>query len=187
MKDRKLYKVILLLGSNLSLGRMTPAQIIEEADKEIVDALLPDYLEVESLDEAARTTEIIKTEPCGVFDTEKDENGRELPTPEFYNQALCCITDKTPKELLFQIQRIEKLFGRQRTYKVKGETYQSRTLDIDILRIFESAQADKPADKGADKKKEWVELKLNTPDITVPHTQIQTRDFVAPLLKKLHC
>ena len=42
MENRVLYKVILLLGSNLPLGKMSPEQIIEEADKELIDALLPD-------------------------------------------------------------------------------------------------------------------------------------------------
>ena len=42
MGNAELYKVVLLLGSNLPLGELSPDQIIEEADKEIVDALLPD-------------------------------------------------------------------------------------------------------------------------------------------------
>ena len=89
MEKRGLYKVVLLLGSNLPLGRLTPEQIIAEADKEIIDALLPDYLEVESLEDAVSTTETITTEPCGKFEEDNP--------PKFFNQVLSCITDKTPE------------------------------------------------------------------------------------------
>ena len=177
MENNCLYKVVLLLGSNLPLGRLTPEQIIAEADKEIIDALLPDYLEVEALEDAVCATEITVTEPCGKFE-EKDP-------PKFFNQVLSCITDKTPQEVLVQTQRIEKLFGRMRTYKEKGEIYQSRTLDIDILKAYKKQGADKKADKGADKKAYWVEIKSDTKELTLPHPQVETRAFVKPLMASL--
>ena len=65
MEEKCLFKVVLLLGSNLPLGRLSPEQIIAEADKEIIDALLPDYLEVEALEDAVSATEITVTDPCG--------------------------------------------------------------------------------------------------------------------------
>ena len=80
MEEKGLFKVVLLLGSNLPLGRLSPEQIIAEADKEIIDALLPDYLEVEALEDAVSATEITVTDPCGKFE-EKDP-------PKFYNQVL---------------------------------------------------------------------------------------------------
>ena len=80
MEEKGLFKVVLLLGSNLPLGKLSPEQIIAEADKEIIDALLPDYLEVEALEDAVSTTEITVTDPCGKFE-EKDP-------PKFYNQVL---------------------------------------------------------------------------------------------------
>ena len=178
METRELYKVILLLGSNLPLGKMTPEQIIAEADKEIIDALLPDYLEVEALEEAVAATEITVTEPCGKFE-EKDP-------PKFFNQVLSCITDKAPEEVLAQTQRIEKLFGRMRTYKEKGEIYQSRTLDIDILKAYKKAGADKKADNGADKKAHWAEIKSDNPVLVLPHPQVETRAFVKPLMASLN-
>ena len=181
MMEKSLYKVVLLLGSNLPLGRLTPEQIIAEADKEIIDALLPDYLEVEALEDAVCATEITVTEPCGKFE-EKDP-------PKFFNQVLSCITDKNPQEVLVQTQRIEKLFGRMRTYKEKGVIYQSRTLDIDILKAYKNLGADKKADKKADKwedkKAHWVEIKSDTKELTLPHPQIETRDFVKPLMASL--
>ena len=177
MEGKGLYKVVLLLGSNLSLGRLAPDQIIAEADKEIIDALLPDYLEVEALEDAVSATEITVTEPCGKFE-EKDP-------PKFYNQVLSCITDKTPEQVLAQTQRIEKLFGRMRTYKEKGEIYQSRTLDIDILKAYKERRADKKADKGADKKSYWVEIKSDNPELILPHPQVESRPFVKPLMASL--
>lgn len=185
MAEQQLYKVVLLLGSNLPLGHLSLEQIIEEADKEIVDALLPDYLVVESLEEAVFATEIISTQPCGDFEETKDEKGETVPTPEFKNQVLCCITDKTPEEVLTQTQRIEKLFGRMRTYKEKNGIYQNRTLDIDILKAFKGGGADKAADKVEDKTTVWTEIEMNTPKLTIPHPQIKTRPFVSVLLNKL--
>ena len=177
MENNCLYKVVLLLGSNLPLGRLTPEQIIAEADKEIIDALLPDYLEVEALEDAVSATEIAVTEPCGKFE-EKDP-------PKFYNQVISCITDKTPEDVLVQTQRIEKLFGRMRTYKEKGEIYQSRTLDIDILKAYKKKGADKKADNGEDKKAYWAEIKSDTKELTLPHPQVETRAFVKPLMASL--
>ncbi|MBR0313840.1 MAG: 2-amino-4-hydroxy-6-hydroxymethyldihydropteridine diphosphokinase [Bacteroidales bacterium] len=178
MEEKCLFKVVLLLGSNLPLGRLSPEQIIAEADKEIIDALLPDYLEVEALEDAVSATEITVTDPCGKFE-EKDP-------PKFYNQVLSCITDKTPEDVLVQTQRIEKLFGRMRTYKEKGEVYQSRTLDIDILRAYKGNVADKREDKGADKKAYWIEIKSENPKLILPHPQIGTRAFVKPLMASLN-
>ena len=185
MAEKDLYKVVLLLGSNLPLGKLSPEQIIEEADKEIVDALLPDYLEVGALEDAVDATETIATDPCGEFEKTIGEDGKILQTPSFRNQALCCITDKTPEEVLDQTQRIEKLFGRMRTYKEKIGIYQNRTLDIDILKAYKAARADKSADKGADKQPLWIELEINTQRLTIPHPQVKTRPFAAKLLNDL--
>jgi len=181
MENRALYKVILLLGSNLPLGKMSPEQIIEEADKELIDALLPDYLEVGALEEAVFTTPVIQTEPVGKFEEEKTADGRPVKTPVFSNQILLCLTDKDPMEVLDQIQRIENLFGRMRTYKEKGLVYQSRTLDIDILKVFKTAWADKVADKRAF----WTELEIDNERLTIPHPQVESRPFVKELLDML--
>ncbi len=185
MGNRALYKVILLLGSNLPLGKMSPEQIIEEADKELIDALLPDYLEVGALEEAVFTTPVIQTEPVGKFEEEKTADGRPVKTPVFSNQILLCLTDKDPMEVLDQIQRIENLFGRMRTYKEKGLVYQSRTLDIDILKVFKTAGADKMADTVADKQAFWTELEIDNERLTIPHPQVESRPFVKELLDML--
>ena len=73
-----------------------------------------------------------------------------------------------------------------RTYKEKGEVYQSRTLDIDILRAYKGNVADKREDKGADKKAFWAEIKSDNPKLILPHPQIVTRAFVKPLMASLN-
>ena len=73
-----------------------------------------------------------------------------------------------------------------RTYKEKGEVYQSRTLDIDILRAYKGNVADKREDKGADKKAYWIEIKSENPKLILPHPQIGTRAFVKPLMASLN-
>ena len=183
MQEKVLYKMILLLGSNLPYGGLSPQQIIEEADKEIIAALLPDYMEIDSLEQIAFTTEIIQTEPCGIFKEDVDFVGNiSGPTPPFFNQILCCITDKAPLAALEETFRIENLFGRKRTYKEKGKVYQSRTLDIDILEVY---RADNKADNRADKDLHWIEIKEDSKKLTLPHPQIRTRPFVKELLAML--
>ena len=90
-----------------------------------------------------------------------------------------------PEQVLDQTQRIEKLFGRMRKYKEKGEIYENRTLDIDILQAFKMEVADNIPDKGGDKRVRWSEIKIDTPKLTIPHPQIGTRPFVSVLLDKL--
>lgn len=183
MQERVLYKLILLLGSNLPYGELSPKQIIEEADKEIIAALLPDYIEIDSLEQVAFATDIIQTEPCGTFNEDADFVGNESGlTPVFSNQILCCITDKTPLAALEEILKIENLFGRKRTYKEKGKAYQSRTLDIDIIEAY---RADGRADNGADKNTQWVEVKEYSKRLVLPHPQKETRPFVKELLAML--
>ena len=58
---QKLYRVYLLLGSNIGDKK----GIIEKADKLLIDKLLPDYLDVTDLSEAVRTSSISETEPWG--------------------------------------------------------------------------------------------------------------------------
>ena len=56
---------------------------LNEANLELIDALLPDYLEVASLDDAVNTSEMMETEPWG-FST---------PVDPFLNQSFCCLTE----------------------------------------------------------------------------------------------
>ncbi len=77
--------------------------------------------------------------------------------PDFYNQALILDTELAPGAVLTAINRIEKQMGRKRIIK-----WGVRLIDIDIL--F------------------YDDLVLDSEDLTVPHPELQRRNFVlAPL------
>lgn len=179
---KNLYKVYLLLGSNKPFGKLSSCEIIEEADKLLLEALLPDYLEVDSLEEVADTSEILENEPVGEFETEYDKENKPIPVGNFFNQILMCQTNKEPLEVLDECLRIEKIFGRERPYTVKGVVYHSRTLDVDVLRIF---RADKKGDKTLNKDLGWRELSINEERLQVPHPKIGERPFIKQLTKDI--
>ena len=156
-------RVYLLLGSNMGDREAT----LNEANLELIDSLLPDYLEVASLDEAVNTSEIMETEPWG-FST---------PVDPFLNQSFCCLTELEPQEVLEVCQRIETELGRERKepqFDADGKRiYESRPIDIDIL-AFERQEGE-----------EWKEVSVNTPELVIPHPQLQSRDFAAKLYKEI--
>ena len=156
-------RVYLLLGSNMGDREAT----LNEANLELIDSLLPDYLEVASLDEAVNTSEMMETEPWG-FST---------PVDPFLNQSFCCLTELEPQEVLEVCQRIETELGRERKepqFDADGKRiYESRPIDIDIL-AFERQEGE-----------EWKEVTVNTPELVIPHPQLQSRDFAAKLYKEL--
>ena len=156
-------RVYLLLGSNMGDREAT----LNEANLELIDSLLPDYLEVASLDDAVNTSEMMETEPWG-FSTQVDP---------FLNQSFCCLTELEPQEVLQVCQRIETELGRERKepqFDVDGKRiYESRPIDIDIL-AFERQEGEN-----------WKEVAVNTTELVIPHPQLQSRDFAAKLYKEL--
>ena len=81
----------------------------------------------------------------------------KIDQPSFYNQVLQVQTDYSPNEVLQEILAIELNMGRERIVK-----YGPRLIDIDIL--FYNYEV------------------IETPELIVPHPQIQLRRFVlAPL------
>ena len=156
-------RVYLLLGSNMGDREAT----LNEANLELIDALLPDYLEVASLDDAVNTSEMMETEPWG-FST---------PVDPFLNQSFCCLTELDPQEVLQVCQRIETELGRERKepqFDADGKRiYENRPIDIDIL-AFERQEGE-----------EWKEVTVNTPELVIPHPQLQSRDFAAKLYKEI--
>ena len=79
----------------------------------------------------------------------------------FLNSVAVFQTNMTPIESLKICNEIEKELGRVR----EGNTYQNRTIDIDIL--F------------------YDDMILNTPKLIIPHPLIQERDFVLTPLKEI--
>lgn len=155
-------KVYLLLGSNMG----DREAVLERAVEELMERLLPDYLEVTSLDEAVNTSRIYETEPWGFESDQK-----------FLNQAFCCITGLEPHQVLEVCLQVEAELGRRRTgeqLNAKGErVYASRVIDIDILMI-DRREGDK-----------WVPVEINTPDLVVPHPRLYEREFALKPLREL--
>jgi len=78
--------------------------------------------------------------------------------PDFFNAVLKAETTLSPRQMLGELQRIERdVFRRVRT-----ERWGPRTMDLDILL--------------------WGELVLTDEDLTIPHPRLHERRFVlAPL------
>ena len=76
---------------------------------------------------------------------------------------LCCAveTSLSPVEVLSLTQEIERTLGR--TVKSHEGTYADRTIDIDLIRVFDDQ------DK---------EVFMDTPELTLPHQLWTQRDFV---------
>lgn len=83
---------------------------------------------------------------------------------------LCCLllTDRLPNEVLILTQQIEKTLGR--TAKTQQHNYQDRTIDIDIIRVFDNQGA---------------EVFISTPQLTIPHPLYNERPFVLIPLKQI--
>ncbi len=78
---------------------------------------------------------------------------------QYLNGALLLETSRPPRELLAELQAVERAHGRRRTAGVRNEP---RTLDLDLLTY------------GA--------RQIAEPDLTIPHPRLEERWFVlAPL------
>lgn len=158
-----MYRVYLLLGSNMGDRQA----MLDAANLELIDALLPDYLEVASLGDAVNASEVIETEPWG-FDT---------PVEPFLNQSFCCLTEMEPAQVLEVCKRIEAELGREckePQFDAAGKRiYESRVIDIDILAVEKE-------NGGA-----WEAVEVSQPDLVIPHPQLQSRDFARKLYEEL--
>jgi 2-amino-4-hydroxy-6-hydroxymethyldihydropteridine diphosphokinase len=99
-----------------------------------------------------RQSSFIETEPWG-FESENT----------FLNAAICCETEKTPREVLLLTQQIERELGR--TKKSVSGGYADRTVDIDIL-LYDDETIDEP-------------------DLKIPHPLMYQRDFVMIPLEEI--
>lgn len=88
--------------------------------------------------------------------------GFESPN-KFLNACICVETELAPRQLLEATQRIEKDMGR--AHKTKDKQYEDRIIDIDILL--------------------YDELKINEPDLIIPHPLMEEREFVMVPLKEI--
>lgn len=81
----------------------------------------------------------------------------------FVNAAVCVSTLLTPRALLEATQAIERDMGR--TAKSVNGQYHDRTIDIDIL-LYDN-------------------IKVDEPDLKIPHPLMNERDFVMKPLKEI--
>lgn len=81
----------------------------------------------------------------------------------FVNAAVCVSTQLTPRALLEATQAIERDMGR--TAKSVNGQYHDRTIDIDIL-FYDN-------------------IKVDEPDLKIPHQLMNERDFVMKPLKEI--
>ncbi|MBO4742787.1 MAG: 2-amino-4-hydroxy-6-hydroxymethyldihydropteridine diphosphokinase [Bacteroidales bacterium] len=115
---------------------------------------------LEALDKAfcgrrLRITDIIETEACG------------FSGPAFLNAVVVYSSARKPQTILKICKRIERSMGRKDApeYNAAGErVYHDRIIDIDILL--------------------YGDLKLSTPELTIPHPQVYEREFAGVLLKE---
>lgn len=82
---------------------------------------------------------------------------------DFINACVFVVTAMAPHQLLKALQHIEKDMGRIEK-SVNGE-YHDRVIDIDIL-LFD-------------------DLKVNAPDLVIPHPLMEEREFVMKPLREI--
>ena len=130
-----MHTVYFSLGSNLGDKEANIRTAIEKIN-ELVGVVV-------------RQSALLVTQPWG-FESEN----------LFVNAAICCETDKTPREVLQITQQIERDMGRRKNTRTSTgrRTYKDRIIDIDIL-IYD-------------------DLTINEPDLKIPHPLMYQRDFV---------
>ena len=82
---------------------------------------------------------------------------------QFVNAAVLCHTELSPREVLRATQKIEREMGRK--HKSVGENYADRIIDIDILL--------------------YDELRVDEPDLQIPHPLMLKREFVMRPLREI--
>ncbi len=159
-----MHEVYLGLGSNLGDREQQLRQAVRLVD--------------ERVGRVVRQSSFIQTEPWG-FQSEH----------QFLNAAICCLTDKTPREVLQLTQQIERDLGKTKAHAThhpssffhlpssifhhpssifhlpSSITHHDRPIDIDIL-LYD----------------DW---KVDEPDLKIPHPLMHQRDFVMIPLKEI--
>jgi 2-amino-4-hydroxy-6-hydroxymethyldihydropteridine diphosphokinase len=159
-----MHEVYLSLGSNLGDREQQLRQAVRLVD--------------ERVGRVVRQSSFIQTEPWGFQSDHR-----------FLNAAICCLTDKTPREVLQLTQQIERDLGKTKAHATRRAhhpsslipqpssltphpsslspqpSYFNRPIDIDIL-LYD----------------DW---KVSEPDLKIPHPLMHQRDFVMIPLKEI--
>lgn len=99
--------------------------------------------------------------------------------PPFLNCVVRYRTRRRPHTILKICKAIEHDMGRREKKEFRQDgtrVYHDRVIDIDIL-LYCPVRPASTAPGGS--------VVLNTPDLTIPHPQVETRAFVRPLLAEV--
>ena len=146
----------------------------------------------ERIGEVVRQSSFIETEPWGFQSDHR-----------FLNAAICCLTDKTPREVLQLTQQIERDLGKTKAHATRRApqssalspqpssiTHQSSALSPQPSSITHHPSAlspqpsyyDRPIDIDILLYDDW---KVSEPDLKIPHPLMHQRDFVMIPLKEI--
>ena len=125
----------------------------------------------ERVGRVVRQSSFIQTEPWG-FQSEH----------LFLNAAICCLTDKTPREVLQLTQQIERDLGKTKAHA----THRPSSIPHHPSSIFPHPSSiihhDRPIDIDILLYDDW---KVDEPDLKIPHPLMHQRDFVMIPLKEI--
>ena len=132
----------------------------------------------ERIGEVVRQSSFIETEPWGFQSDHR-----------FLNAAICCLTDKTPREVLQLTQQIERDLGKTKAHATR-RVPQSSALSPQPSSITPQPSSlspqpsyyDRPIDIDILLYDDW---KVSEPDLKIPHPLMHQRDFVMIPLKEI--
>ena len=152
-----MHEVYLGLGSNLGDREQQLRQAVRLVD--------------ERVGRVVRQSSFIQTEPWG-FQSEH----------LFLNAAICCLTDKTPREVLQLTQQIERDLGKTKAHA----THRPSSIPHRPSSLFHLPSSlihhDRPIDIDILLYDDW---KVDEPDLKIPHPLMHQRDFVMIPLKEI--
>ena len=152
-----MHEVYLGLGSNLGDREQQLRQAVRLVD--------------ERVGRVVRQSSFIQTEPWG-FQSEH----------LFLNAAICCLTDKTPREVLQLTQQIERDLGKTKAHA----THRPSSITPHPSSLFHHPSPiihhDRPIDIDILLYDDW---KVDEPDLKIPHPLMHQRDFVMIPLKEI--
>ena len=158
-----MHEVYLSLGSNLGDREQQLKQAIRFID--------------ERIGEVVRQSSFIETEPWG-FQSDH----------WFLNAAICCLTDKTPREVLQLTQQIERDLGKTKAHATRRAP-QSSALSPQPSSITPHPSALSPQPSSITPHPSALLLyddwKVSEPDLKIPHPLMHQRDFVMIPLKEI--
>ena len=155
--DPNNHQFLIALGSNISLGKALPLEIIERAIVELVKS------------------DINLMSLSRFYETPAYPEGSG---PNFINSVVKAEANYSSQEMLQKLHQIEEKFERQRVYR-----WGARTLDLDLLALKgQVLPSRKIFQKWFDLSVSEQKKKIPS-ELVLPHPRIQDRAFVlSPLL-----